>query len=388
VGGTDTNWWQELRAEFPYLEDHVFAWSGGQVPIANSVRAAIGRVLASWDDDPVTLATTEWPVFDGARQEVATLFDCSPDRVAVTESTSGAMHVATAMVLARWQRSGAPPANVVLHWDCHPASSYQWLVAAALYPALAVRWAVPGDHPDPVEALLARADDETIAVVATHVAWRSGAALDLAALGRRRAAARWALLIDAAQSAGAVPIGPHADHIDFIGFPGYKWLLGPPGTGYLVTGAGWVGEPSPVSGWAVAKDFPVDVTEFKPMPGGAGIRFGMPSFIPLAGSQAALKLVNRAGIDRIAARVADLMGLLLAGLDDLGFDPVTPRAAQERAGVCSVEVGDLDQAVAALAEHRIATFPELQYIRLDLHAFNNDQDVERILACFATLRRP
>jgi len=75
VGGTDTNWWQELRAEFPYLEDHVFAWSGGQVPIANSVRAAIGRVMASWDDDPVTLATTEWPVFDGARQEVATLFD-------------------------------------------------------------------------------------------------------------------------------------------------------------------------------------------------------------------------------------------------------------------------------------------------------------------------
>ena len=388
MGGTDTNWWQELRAEFPYLEDHVFAWSGGQVPIANSVRAAIGRVMASWDDDPVTLATTEWPVFDGARQEVATLFGCSPDRVAVTESTSGAMYVATAMVLARWQRSGAPPANVVLHWDCHPASSYQWLVAAALHDSLTVRWSVPGDHPDPVEALLARADDETIAVVATHVAWRSGAALDLAALGRRRAAARWALLIDAAQSAGAVPIGPHADHIDFIGFPGYKWLLGPPGTGYLVTGTGWVGEPSPVSGWAVAKDFPVDVTEFKPMPGGAGIRFGMPSFIPLAGSQAALKLLNRAGIDRIAARVADLIGLLLAGLDDLGFDPVTPRAAHERAGVCSVEVGDLDQAVAALAEHRIATFPELQYIRLDLHAFNNDQDVERILACFATLRRP
>ncbi|HEX3921500.1 MAG TPA: aminotransferase class V-fold PLP-dependent enzyme [Streptosporangiaceae bacterium] len=388
MGGTDTNWWQELRAEFPYLEDHVFAWSGGQVPIANSVRAAIGRVMASWDDDPITLATTEWPVFDGARQEVATLFDCSPDRVAVTESTSGAMYVATAMVLARWQRSGAPPANVVLHWDCHPASSYQWLVAAALHEPLTVRWAVPGDHPDPVEALLARADDETIAVVATHVAWRSGAALDLAALGRRRAAARWALLIDAAQSAGAVPIGPHADHIDFIGFPGYKWLLGPPGTGYLVTGTGWVGEPSPVSGWAVAKDFPVDVTEFKPMPGGAGIRFGMPSFIPLAGSQAALKLLNRAGIDRIAARVADLTGLLLAGLDDLGFDPVTPRAAHERAGVCSVEVGDLDQAVAALAEHRIATFPELQYIRLDLHAFNNEQDVERILACFATLRRP
>ena len=42
VDSTDTTWWKELRAEFPYLDDHVFAWSGGQVPIANSVRAAIG----------------------------------------------------------------------------------------------------------------------------------------------------------------------------------------------------------------------------------------------------------------------------------------------------------------------------------------------------------
>jgi cysteine desulfurase / selenocysteine lyase len=386
VDGADAAWWKELRAEFPYLEDHVFAWSGGQVPIANSVRAAIDRVMASWDDNPVTLATTEWAVFDGARQEVATLFGCEIDRVAASESTSSALSAATAMVLARWQRAGAPPASVVLHWDCHPASSYHWLIASQLHPLLTVRWARRDDHEDPVEALLAQADDETIAVVATHVSWRTGAALDLAALGARRRAASWALLLDAAQSAGAVPIGPYADDIDFIGFPGYKWLLGPPGTGYLVLGAGWLDEPSPISGWAAVRDFPVDVTEFLPMRGGAGIRFGMPSFLPLAGSQAALQLINRAGIERIAGRVADLTGLLLAGLDGLGFDPVTPRLASQRAGVCSVEVPDLEVALTALADRRIAVVPELQYVRLDMHAFNSEQDVARIIDCFATLR--
>jgi len=54
--------------------------------------------------------------------------------------------------------------------------------------------------------------------------------------------------------------------------------------------------------------------------------------------------------------------------------------------VCSVEVPDLATAVAALARHRIATFPELQYIRLDLHAFTSEQDVQRIIDCFAALR--
>jgi selenocysteine lyase/cysteine desulfurase len=386
MDSTDATWWTELRAEFPCLENHVFAWSGGQVPIATSVRAAIDRVMATWDADPVTLSQREWGVFDGARQEVAVLFGCPLERVAVSESTSHAMSVATAMVLARWQRAGAGRANVVLHWDCHPASSYQWLVAGQQHPSLTVRWASRRDHDDPVEALLANADEETIAVVATHVAWRTGAALDLAKLGSRRRDASWALLVDAAQSAGAVPIAPYADDIDFIAFPGYKWLLGPPGTGYLVFGARWLDEPSPISGWAAVKDFPVDVTEFKPLPGGAGLRYGMPSFIPLAGSQAALQLINRAGIERIAARVDSLMGSLLKGLDDLCFDPVTPRPASERAGVCSVEVPDLPAAVAALAEYRISTMPELQYIRLDLHAFNTEEDVARILDCFASLR--
>jgi selenocysteine lyase/cysteine desulfurase len=386
MDSSDATWWNELRAEFPYLEDHVFAWSGGQVPIATSVRAAIERVMAVWDADPVALSQREWAVFDGARQEVAALFGCPPDRVAASESTSHAMSIATAMVLARWQRAGARRANVVLHWDCHPASSYQWLIAGRKHPSLTVRWASRGDHEDPVDALVAGADEETIAVVATHVAWRSGAALNLAALGGRRRDAGWALLIDAAQSAGAVPLAPYAGDIDFIGFPGYKWLLGPPGIGYLVIGPGWLDEPSPISGWAAVKDFPVDVTEFKPMSGGAGVRYGMPSFIPLAGSQAALQLINRAGIERIAARVDSLTGSLLQGLDELGFDPVTPRSAAERAGVCSVEVPDLPAALAALAEHRIATMPELQYIRLDLHAFNSEDDVARILDCFAGLR--
>jgi selenocysteine lyase/cysteine desulfurase len=379
-------WWQELRAEFPYLDEHVFAWSGGQAPIARSVRTAIDRVLTGWQDDPVGMQAREWSVHDSVRAELATLMRCRADRIAVTESTSSALALATTMVLTRWHRAGAHPANVVLHWDCHPASSYHWLAASRSFPALTVRWADPADAGDPVAALLARADSDTIAVVATHVAWRSGAALDLGVLGERRASAPWAVLIDAAQSAGAADLGRYAGDLDFIAFPGYKWLLGPPGTGYLVLGPGWTGDASPVSGWAVAREFPVDLTEYIPMPGGAGIRYGMPDFLALAGSHAALQLVNRAGIDRIAGRIAELTGLLLTGLDNLGYDPVTPRVATARAGVCSVPVPDVPVAAMVLAEHRIATLPELNCIRLDLHAFNTEEDVARILDCFAAIR--
>jgi hypothetical protein len=55
--------------------------------------------------------------------------------------------------------------------------------------------------------------------------------------------------------------------------------------------------------------------------------------------------------------------------------------------VCSVPVHNLAAAVAALREHRISTLPELSFIRLDLHGFNNEEDVARIIDCFASLHR-
>ena len=210
-------------------------------------------------------------------------------------------------------------------------------------------------------------------MVATHVAWRSGAAIDLAALGSRRRDASWALLVDAAQSAGAVPLAPYTGDIDFIGFPGYKWLLGPPGIGYLVIGAGWLDEPSPISGWAAVKDFPVDVTEFKPLPGGAGVRYGMPSFIPLAGSPGGTA-AHQPGRDRTDRRPGRLPhGLAAEGARRPRLRP-GHSAPGERAGWRALGRGPQPAAaVAALAEHRIATMPELQYIRLDLHAFNTEE---------------
>ena len=44
-------------------------------------------------------------------------------------------------------------------------------------------------------------------------------------------------LVDAAQTAGVVPIDVQAMHIDLLAFPGHKSLLGPTGTGALYVGA-------------------------------------------------------------------------------------------------------------------------------------------------------
>lgn len=79
---------------------------------------------------------------------------------------------------------------------------------------------------------------DVTAVVCTHVSNVFGFILpvrDLAALCRRRGVP---LILDAAQSAGAVPV--HMDELGcaYIGLPGHKGLYGPQGTGLLLCGEG------------------------------------------------------------------------------------------------------------------------------------------------------
>ena len=46
--------------------------------------------------------------------------------------------------------------------------------------------------------------------------------------------------VDAAQSAGAIPIDMEREKIDLLAFTGHKALFGPQGTGGLVSGRGWM----------------------------------------------------------------------------------------------------------------------------------------------------
>jgi selenocysteine lyase/cysteine desulfurase len=66
-----------------------------------------------------------------------------------------------------------------------------------------------------------------------NVHWTDGALVDLArvAAASRDLGAR--LVIDASQSAGAMPLDVAALRPDFVVCVGYKWLLGPVGRGYL-----------------------------------------------------------------------------------------------------------------------------------------------------------
>ena len=73
-------------------------------------------------------------------------------------------------------------------------------------------------------------------IAMTHASNVLGTIQPIAAVGRLARERDLLFVIDAAQTAGVVPIDVHGMSIDLLAFPGHKSLLGPTGTGGLYVG--------------------------------------------------------------------------------------------------------------------------------------------------------
>lgn len=87
-----------------------------------------------------------------------------------------------------------------------------------------------GVDPKDVEAAITPA---TKLVVMSHMSNVTGTINDIEAIGEVCLRHGITFLVDAAQSAGVLPIDVQAMHIDMLAFPGHKGLYGPQGTGGL-----------------------------------------------------------------------------------------------------------------------------------------------------------
>jgi selenocysteine lyase/cysteine desulfurase len=149
-------------------------------------------------------------------------------------------------------------------------------------------------------------------VILNHASNVTGTILPVAKVGAIVRRHKVLLLVDAAQTAGVLPIDVAAMNIDLLAFTGHKGLLGPTGTGGLLLGE-WV-----------------EVDDLVPLiRGGTGSRSEheeQPDFLPdkyesgtlnavgLAGLSAGLAYVQERGLDAIRAYEMALTRQLIAGL--------------------------------------------------------------------------
>lgn len=162
-----------------------------------------------------------------------------PERIALIPAVSYGLAV-VAQNLPRWPGIERKK-HILLIGEDFPNNVYAFeRVAAQL--GLSIKTVAKPDTPAGRgaawnAALLHAIDADTALVVASQVHWIYGTVFDLAALGRRCREVGALLAVDATQSIGILPFDVQAVQPDALISAGYKWLLGPYGTGMAYFGA-------------------------------------------------------------------------------------------------------------------------------------------------------
>ncbi|MBU2534551.1 MAG: aminotransferase class V-fold PLP-dependent enzyme [Chloroflexi bacterium] len=210
------------------------------------------------------------------------------------------------------------------------------------------------------------------------------------------------ILVDAAQTAGAVPIDVQAMKIDLLAFTGHKSLMGPPGIGGLIIGGN------------------VDASLIEPLiRGGTGsqseleehpehlpdkFESGTPNIVGIAGLYAGMQWVMERGIDAVRSHEKELTRALIAGLKDIPgvkvygtLDPeksmaivsftIEGRRVSELGLRLDEEFGILSRVglhCAPAAHKSIGSFPE-GTVRLAPGLFTTMHDIKRTIQAIESL---
>lgn len=146
------------------------------------------------------------------------------------------------------------------------------------------------------------------------------------------------LLVDAAQSAGIIPIDVEKMGIDLLAFPGHKGLLGPQGTGGLYISPHIDLQPLMQGGTGSQSEAP-----FQPNVRPDRYEAGTQNTAGIAGLTEGVKHVMNIGVESIYEHEWELSQRLLKGLSEIeGVQCLGPAIGQPRTGVVAFNVPHID----------------------------------------------
>ncbi len=283
------------------------------------------------------------------RVKLARLFGCPrPDHVIFTANSTEALNIAISGLIR--------PGDHVITTDCEHNSVLRPLYR--LEEGGAALDVVPADRLGRVayEDLEALLRPDTRAVVCTHASNLTGNVLDIARIGemaRRRGAL---LIVDASQTAGALPIDMEAMGIDVLCFTGHKGLMGPQGTGGLCVRPGVEIEPWKVGGSGVHS---YDRRQPREYP--TRLEAGTLNGHGIAGLSAALDFLQEVGLEAIEAKEHALMDRFYQAVSAMDGVTVYGDFSQaRRSAIVALNIRDYDSAAVSdeLSEtYGVATRP-------------------------------
>ena len=192
------------------------------------------------------------------------------------------------------------------------------------------------------------------------------------------------MLVDGYQGIGAIPLEA-AKAGDVVVGGTVKYLLASAGLAFMALRPGLVEELVPVqTGWFADENvFDMQIERYRPHRSGRRFDAGTPPVPNIYAGVAGVGLIAETGVPAIQAHVRGLVERLVGGLDEVG---ATVAAAPLGPLVC-IRSTDAPALVAAVAEDGVVASERDSNLRVSLHLYNTDEDVDAVLASLARNRR-
>jgi selenocysteine lyase/cysteine desulfurase len=359
-----------IRGRFPVFRDKVYVNSCSQGALSDTVRAAYEEYLDGWDENGA-----EWEHWversEAARAAFAALLGAAADDVAIQTSVSAAVSGLVSAIQFRGERN-----RIVISENEFPTIG-QIAHAQELRGAEVVQ---VEPHP---EAFAAAIDERTALVASTLVSFRTGAVHDVEAIygvAREHGAL---MLVDGYQGIGAIPLEA-AKAGDVVVGGTVKYLLASAGLAFMALRPGLVDELVPVqTGWFADENvFDMQIASYRPHRSGRRFDAGTPPVPNIYAGVAGVGLIADVGVERIQKHVRELVVRLVAGLYELKG---TLAAVPHGPLVC-IRSTDAPALVAAVAGDGVVASERDSNLRVSLHLYNTDEDVDAVLAALARHR--
>ena len=382
---------KEIRSLFPGAEAQIYFDVGVRGLLSTPVREEVDRYLEArmmgTGDKAELIGFAE-----GARESFAALINADCSEVALTKNVSEGLNLFAASL--PWEAGD----NVIVCPELeHPNNVFLWYNLERLH-GIEVRTLEPDGGRVPTDRMVSAMDARTRLITVPHITFAPGFITDLEPLRRSVREHSALLLVDAAQSVGAIDIDVRALGIDALAVATQKCLLGFYGFGFL-----WVRrsladtlKPGHVARYGIdlgegAHETAIGSGELRFQPGALRFDLGNFNYLGAAAAQASIELLRSIRMKRVETHLRSLAARLATGLLELGLPVPGGAPGEHLAHIVSVgESGGgrhytaddpkMNELYDQLTRNGVRLSIRRGVLRMSLGIYNDEADVDRVVA--------
>ena len=282
-----------------------------------------------------------------------------------------------------WSISPKRGENIVSTSSAFPSTVYPWSRVAATTGA-EIRLAESKKGFSTTDAIRSLIDKNTSVVCISHTEFSNGYTYDLEKLSELTHKKGAILVVDATQSAGAIPIDVKKSRIDVLVAGSYKWLCGPFGSAFMYIrhnlakrlNPGLVGFRSHKNMWDL------DAARLRYNDNASKFEFSTLAFGCILGVAESLHYINGIGIENIYRYNFFLTDCLIDGLKKADAKIISSDRSKYRSPIITAKFKnkDSESMINDLRYAKIFVSQRKEWVRFSPHFYNTLDDIEFVIS--------